>query len=571
MTYARTRSYVDDPELFAPSYVTESQRRKEEGLESSDEDEERREVKSIHELREAGEAKRIADEIDYLVGGLSNSEPLGVQRSSCLELCKKILARKFMENVRAHGFLPHLLEFTLAATDHIILAMTTFVYCGLLQDKRNLDHLALQPNVLTALGKALIIRDPLTSTLTSRFEKRLVADFKAVMASATFIGDILPAVSLKSIALKCIATLLSAKSLDVPSMQNQLHKMQVLVPIVEACSGLEAGTTDNSEMEISQSGSVISISGSHCIRILEFAVTADARNQALVASQPGFTDTLLQMAATHSSLAHLEQARSRKATAFVQRILSLLVNLTNSNPAASKAVGQSPWLSCVVRCAIVPNPLLNDVAVVADAYTPILTSPMELTYDSNEYLDGNSEQDGVDNFSIMMLAVALLANVAQHNAHNRDRIRAIDVSMQCARTPSCVQNCCCDARVSAVTCIASVVNQRLADEIADPNLAVLMGQTTMLLGFLITDNPQNRALALTNMTLHTHSFESVIEMLETFARVFERVASKPSTSPDTREKWSQQQQYQQASPPSLDASGDTQAVIAGLIRVFRGS
>lgn len=40
-----------------------------------------RHVKSIHELREAGEAKRFADEMEYILGGLVESESLGVKRA----------------------------------------------------------------------------------------------------------------------------------------------------------------------------------------------------------------------------------------------------------------------------------------------------------------------------------------------------------------------------------------------------------------------------------------------------------------------------------------------------------
>ncbi|TPX60976.1 hypothetical protein PhCBS80983_g01493 [Powellomyces hirtus] len=530
VTYARTRSFLETEEdLYATKYVSETRRRKEEGLESSDEEGGFKEVKSIHELRQAGEAKRIADEMDYILGGLAREEALSVQRSSCFELSKKVLSASFVSNVRAHGFLPKFHEFARTAEDSILLAMITFVYCGFLQDKRNLEHLVIEPDLLDLLARSLMLaHDPLCMPLKSKFERRLMLDYKSWLATASFLDPIAPDVKLSDMALYCMTLIASAKPPNTAYLQRRLRELDALDKVVSTfMKGIQDFTCGRLDEMISEESSGVDLplaSNAMCLRLLQFATLSCQANGEVVASTPDFVDQSLKAIALASVVARTTQEEAEKASSFLHRILSLLVNLSNDCPDCTENIGKSPWLGPVMRCALVANPFLlatddDDSTSPTSETAPELESPESTAV----------HEKRVSNFGIMMLGTALLANLVQNNVANRTRLKRTE-------------------------CIAASVNDRLAMECQTSGHAVLTGQVTMLLGFLIKDTAQNRTLALARMTHHGHSFRPVIEMLENFARLYDDMitAPAPTNSGDDR--------------TSLEPKG----VVTGLIDVFKG-
>ncbi|KAI8853052.1 hypothetical protein BC829DRAFT_36447 [Chytridium lagenaria] len=87
-TYGRTRSFLAedgvDVENPLETYATFLKRNKYEGLDTSDseDDASKKELKTTHELREAGELKRFSDEMEYLMSGLQANQAANVRRSS---------------------------------------------------------------------------------------------------------------------------------------------------------------------------------------------------------------------------------------------------------------------------------------------------------------------------------------------------------------------------------------------------------------------------------------------------------------------------------------------------------
>ncbi|KAJ3413689.1 hypothetical protein HDV05_007677 [Chytridiales sp. JEL 0842] len=110
VTYGKTRSFLaSEQEGNREGYVALAKRHREEGLESSDE-EERRDLRTSHELRQSGESKRFSDEMEYLLAGLSANQPVNVLRTSALELCKKVKCPKLLGKIRTHSYLPRVYE-----------------------------------------------------------------------------------------------------------------------------------------------------------------------------------------------------------------------------------------------------------------------------------------------------------------------------------------------------------------------------------------------------------------------------------------------------------------------------
>lgn len=95
-------------------------------------------IKSVHELREAGNNKRFVDEMDYLQQSLSPSKPLTIRRSSLLEIAEKLQSMEYCRKLRASGLDLQLFpEPIFDEVDPIILFLTAFSLCILATD----DHI----------------------------------------------------------------------------------------------------------------------------------------------------------------------------------------------------------------------------------------------------------------------------------------------------------------------------------------------------------------------------------------------------------------------------------------------
>ncbi|KAJ3167178.1 hypothetical protein HDU88_002515 [Geranomyces variabilis] len=565
ITYARTRSYLEtEDDVFAPKYVAESQRRKDEGLETSDEDENCIGAKSIHELREAGEANRFTDAMDYIMGGLAEHSPLSVQRSSCFELGKKMPSERFVSNVRAHGMLPKIHAFARTVEDPILLVMITYIYCGLLQDMRNLEHLILESDLLDIIIKSLLlVPDPLNSHLKSKFERRLILDWKESIAETPFLYDGGKDAKLSDIAMQCLLLIARAKPANAACLQRQLRESGALDKIIFLSqSGLEAFNS-GFQLYIKEPDSPLSPleramhMTSMCFRILDFATSSCPENGNSVADSPGYLDQALQAMGGAAVISRTTESASQPASYMMESILSLLVNLSNDCPGCTEHIGRSRWFGTLLSCAFVYNQLLG----ADSAFSP--TSPTSPELPVSPHSSFAAPPKPVDNFAIMLLATGLLANSVQLNQQNRTRIKEMELSPVCPGLSVCIPRCICATRISAIRYIATSVNDRLATDSQEMHHAVLTGHTTVLLGLLIDNMPENRAAALACMTDHGLSFEPVVEMLENFTRLYQDVLVVPSTP---------------VTPGAAAASGlgpgpvaaNTWAIVAGLVNVFKG-
>ncbi|BFZ63207.1 hypothetical protein YB2330_004327 [Saitoella coloradoensis] len=118
VTYARQRSYraeeptlgVDSLEaLLATPLFAPPKRPAEEELQSEDGECEGQ-VKSVHELREAGENKRFADEVEYMLEGTVAGNPAKGRRASLIEVGGKLCESSFLLRFKRGGFVGRLLK-----------------------------------------------------------------------------------------------------------------------------------------------------------------------------------------------------------------------------------------------------------------------------------------------------------------------------------------------------------------------------------------------------------------------------------------------------------------------------
>ncbi|KAI8811970.1 wings apart-like protein regulation of heterochromatin-domain-containing protein [Cladochytrium replicatum] len=167
-----------------------------EGLDSSDDEEttkKKRDVRSLHELRQAGEMKRFNDEMEYILSGLSGKQPLNVKRTSYYEFSRKITSSGFLVKLRAHNFIGRVYEAMKEEEDSILLTCVAFILCILSQDPRNIENMVHGASLSSCLS--LLVRimnlnpDPLTVEMKNKYERSLVADIRDTIVSSSLLKD----------------------------------------------------------------------------------------------------------------------------------------------------------------------------------------------------------------------------------------------------------------------------------------------------------------------------------------------------------------------------------------------
>ncbi|KAI9349468.1 wings apart-like protein regulation of heterochromatin-domain-containing protein [Zopfochytrium polystomum] len=185
-TYSRVRSYLLSDAEDEPKSARQRDAQKDEGL-SSDEDEERRDFKSIHELRAVGETARFADKMEYIFGGLELSESVNIRRASYIDLATAVTEPSFVNRSRAYGFDAKLFRAVEAEEDPFSLAIASIIILvWLSQDKKNVE---LCLSEVKFVGKILscttTAADCLIAPARSKYENRLVGDIKTILAAAS--------------------------------------------------------------------------------------------------------------------------------------------------------------------------------------------------------------------------------------------------------------------------------------------------------------------------------------------------------------------------------------------------
>ncbi|KAI9095190.1 wings apart-like protein regulation of heterochromatin-domain-containing protein [Phlyctochytrium arcticum] len=555
VTYSRSRTYLGtDEDLLAPVYVSESQRRREEELESSDEDEERKEVKTVHELREAGAANRLIDHMEYTLDGLDAGQPLGVRRSSALDLCQKVAARSFVTRIRAHGFLHKFYHQARSVEDPILLAMISFIFCAVLQETRNQEHLVHEPGffgLLTSIAK--FDRDPLRISPRSKYEKRLIEDLKDAIQNSDLMQDMQDGqrqtVSMRGLVLRSVLSMTDCRGTGMSLVQKAMNDDGMVKLLTECFEDVCASKTQNGLLEFGiemddsdtqQLGTLLVV-----LRALEFATHSNADNVALVSSDVVIADSLALLKWS-LNVSYTVPKHSETAARIAVASTSLLINLSNTSDTCVERVGQSPTLLPLLRSIVIPNVNL------ADEDDPGEKEKAQSAQYPDETETGQRDRDRITQFDLTMTGVALLINLVENSAANRDRIFSINFSKSCAMDATCQSACRCHSRMSAISCIASVVNERLDAESNRATHDILTAQFAVLLGWLIKGSKRNRSLAVDQMTGH---FGPVISMLRDYSSWYGTLVAEIDTDASNN-------------PNDLRGAHEAKSAIVEVIKIF---
>eukprot|EP00842_Homolaphlyctis_polyrhiza_P006715 jgi/Hompol1/7044/HPOL_001914-RA len=161
-----------------------------EGLSSSDDEGHR--IRSVHELREAGEAQRFKDEMQYFKESLDPSQSLHTRQASCIHFCRKIMSESFSSSIRAHAYMRDVFLWLTQHDDPIMQFGLACLLMILSRDLRNFEPLLDCEPLPSVLVRPLIT--DMALNVTSRQPKNKSADFASVSAFQVGI-DTLSAIS----------------------------------------------------------------------------------------------------------------------------------------------------------------------------------------------------------------------------------------------------------------------------------------------------------------------------------------------------------------------------------------
>ncbi|KAI9008193.1 hypothetical protein BC832DRAFT_591422 [Gaertneriomyces semiglobifer] len=563
VTYARTRSYITEADPFQPAYVSEYQRRREEGLDSSSDEDDgfgpiNAKVRSVHELREAGESKRFVDGVEYCLSGLDEMNTANggksVGRSSLMDLAAKVMIGKYMIKFRAHGYLTRFYDLVRGVEDPIMVSLISFILATLLLDQRNVECLLREPDLVAVLSRALNIKphqDPLLENVRSKFEKRLCADISSLITSAPFLTSFSDTqkVTTQYLALRCLYALVAFKSTEShPSLQQQFTEYtiipRVMAMFVDATKPMSSllPALNSSNTPVSITGALQEQYTPHSLahsttlftlRLLEFA-TCNPMNLSSITSHPCFLDALIKTIVWGSAVSRASKEMAGMVANVLCEALGLLVSLTEERDGnvVERIVGEETLgvVGVVVRCALVENAFLplkpedDDEKMSEPAKCAELEDNKETTLEDVRDDESSANEPKKTNFDMHLLSIGLLLNLLSHSPDTTAMVLSAHVSTTCPGHSSCLLACSCsDHQGTMLTILPNLTHSHLTHHLQEPSLHTLIhtAQLGLLLGETILHLEQaERTAYMSNAEKVFGGFEDIVNILGEFARAY---------------------------------------------------
>ncbi|KAG9284298.1 hypothetical protein G9A89_002108 [Geosiphon pyriformis] len=485
----------------------------------------RKGVKSIHELREQGENKRFTDEMEYLLDGLQDEQPLNVRRTSGLALCQKLLKPQFLMKIRFHNFVPRIYEILMLQQDPLLRCCYAFIICFMIEDKHNAPFLAGKADFVKLIVEFMSIQsDPLVenaSGLWSKSEKSLISDIKNMISRSNLFLDN-KQISLRSISLRSLSSIIACKTHYEDMIKKKLRiyggLMKVtnilkleLAPVSKLLRSLENDKSPKVNMSLSLDFECIE----HCLAILENVTAFCPENQLYIVNhQRDLLPSLLQFLLYSQFEACRENAEDPSMVMeCLLACLRVLINLTNDNQACCLEVGCLGGMVILMRLATLDQ-LPSERSAHSDIKPP--------SKDNGE----TSENGEALKFDVLLLSIGLLTNLVEMESTNQDEFRKVEQYSRCPGTRRCLRKCTCPKRKSAVSCLVSLYNHQIEKGHDQTDCNIVAAYMAILMGLLIKDNEPNQKLILDILIF---LFQSLINLLQDFVHFNELVDDQAST------------------------------------------
>lgn len=363
-------------------------------------------VKEAHECQESGETQEFDDDIDYLLEGIRDVEPMSTRCLSCLGLAQKSIIPAFRMHLRAHGTVTKIFGCLQdAASDPSLALCTSALVFMLSRDRLNMD---LDQETLNLMLRLLGVdqQEDMAATLTASAARALKRNRDKVQEVYSQFQK--EAGSKQEIEIECLTTgnlamesLLSLTSRRAGEwFKEELRSLGALDHIVDTvCSCIEAvgdGVTvlTNSSLENLKKTD-------RCLRVLENVTYMNSDNQTyltsykdkcLVSSLSRVTKVCQKCLSIYPLHESLDTGKVEKESvgwvvySCVLSVLRVLLNLTHDNEMGCKEIGlQEGLLETVLLC--------------------ILQSPQYVPIDLR--------------FDLFVLSLGLLINLVEHCDLNR--------------------------------------------------------------------------------------------------------------------------------------------------------
>ncbi|XP_033732446.1 wings apart-like protein homolog isoform X2 [Pecten maximus] len=362
-------------------------------------------VKQAHECQEYGETQEFSDDVEYLLAGLQEGQPMSTRCLSCTGLAQKCILPAFRMHLRAHGTVAKIFSSLQdACTDPSLALCTALLMFMLSRDRLNMD---LDGDSLDLMLKLLGVdnQEQLSATITASGKRALNRNRARVgevyMQLQLECGTKLPdmeSVSTGNLAMESLLSLTSRRAGEW--FKEELRTLGALDHIVDTvCSCIEAVGDDTTLLTDSTIENLKKID--RCLRVLENVTFVNTENQTYLISykQGVLVRSICRALYTcEQCLPVYPLVESEKiekdSTGYVVyscvlAILRVLLNLTHDNEFGSTKTGeQADFINVVLAC--------------------ILQTPQHVPVDMR--------------FDILVLSLGLMINLVEHCEVNRRRL-----------------------------------------------------------------------------------------------------------------------------------------------------
>ncbi|KAI9184243.1 hypothetical protein H9P43_003296 [Blastocladiella emersonii ATCC 22665] len=388
------------------------------------------EVRTLHEMREAGESRRVQEDAQYLLDGLRPHQPAGLRRHSALDVVRKMADAAHRRALAVHNAMNQLLEALASDPDPFLVRCFLLLAHTLQADTETAKMLSRERRL-----KTWLFLPHMVDLLVAPDFKPEPRDKKSInlfnqLAALVQASPLPPWVSASPNPARSMWLLLSHATLSqAMDVAGAAHLSSVLEQLLDLVAPLSyASWTPDQQLALS------------LIELASF-VSGDASDH--FARRPGFVESLVALATScHRALLAAEpDADAVPHAALYLTLCRLAINVTHGTPAAASAMaGSHDFLAGVLDVlthASVARPAVW--AGVRRDPTGVRRSPnaddagsysqqhQPRDYGSQAHADQLHADQATDRANPRLVAVGLLLNLAETcPADLGPRVAAVD-------------------------------------------------------------------------------------------------------------------------------------------------
>ena len=329
----------------------------------------------------------------YYHDGLRNTQPLRMQRSTLLDLCRKLNNDKFVASIRAHDYTKVLFELVAPATDELMQCMLVYFLWVLSKDARHLEPLYALPKLIDATLRPLLSHSDIDLTVQipetlSKSDKLFIRDFQQVVRKSHWLDGQHQTISKLSFALDILLELCNVRGALSDKLSCAIHEHGVFDIIIDLI--VDMHNTKNSDSEDSKLLM-------KCVRVIDFSTSRlkeapkDAKRIRLA------MEHFLDFTNNASKNAIEAGASECETTLSILRVALNLANETTNNLLGD----HNGWFTALLN-------LLN----FAETAFEVLDNDERWKQSNNSDEADNRKERSVQ-FDMVLLCVSLMSNLAE--------------------------------------------------------------------------------------------------------------------------------------------------------------